>query len=616
MTAITPATNRLLDAALALAAINWRVIPLTWPEGVAGTKLTCSCAQPDCDSPAKHPLTENGLKDASADETVIRGWWKRWPRANVGIVTGAESGIVVLDKDLRHGGEETLAKLMDEYGEFSETVEAVTGGGGAHFIFAHPGKRVKNSVGKNGWLAAPGLDIRGDGGYIVAAPSLHIEGQRYRWLGQSSPFDIDPAVMPDWLLARMDKPRPATEPGAFAPTDNARRWLGKALAKAYYGNRNDTGFWLAQQLRDGNIPFPYAETTMRDYAARVPGGEKKYGEAEALASLRSAYSAPARAPARSFSTIAKTTVPAIAVTGAAAELRDYLRGVVDRTIFNVPWPWPLTTRLTQALLPGSITMIVGDPGVGKTFLVLQCLQYWHGNAYSPAVFFIEKSRRFHSMRLLAQLEDKGCYVDHEWIKNNEREIGAAMERNSAMLDELGKCIHSAPLARVTLQSLLGWIRQMASAGKRVIVVDPITAISAGNERWTKDEDFVIEAQQICEAHGCSLVLMTHPKKGNRPGNPTLHDQAGGAAYSRFTDTDIWIHRPAKLKQVEFVDQYHLRGSGTFGQFFQLHKTRNGKGAGRELAFVFGEGLAYAEQGVVKREIKDKKTDPAGQGEAA
>jgi hypothetical protein len=75
----------------------------------------CTCGRTDCSGPGKHPRTGNGLKDASTDPETIRGWWKRWPDANVGIVTGEVSGIVVVDIDPRYQGDESLEKLIAKH---------------------------------------------------------------------------------------------------------------------------------------------------------------------------------------------------------------------------------------------------------------------------------------------------------------------------------------------------------------------------------------------------------------------------------------------------------------------------------------------------------------------
>ncbi len=141
-------------------------------------------------------LAPNGLKNASCDPVIITGWWTKEPQANVAIATGAASGLVVLDVDAKSGGDETLADLETLHGKLPQTVEVLTGGGGRHLYFRWPGRQISNSAGKIG----PGLDIRGDGGYVVAPPSLHQSGQRYRWEISSDPSDVELAEIPTWLL--------------------------------------------------------------------------------------------------------------------------------------------------------------------------------------------------------------------------------------------------------------------------------------------------------------------------------------------------------------------------------------------------------------------------------
>jgi putative DNA primase/helicase len=140
----------------------------------------------------KHPRTPNGHRDATTDERQVRAWWRKWPLANVGLAMGKISGLVAIDVDPRSGGNESLAALFAEHGIFPETLEAATGGGGFHFLFRHPGVAFKNSASEIG----KGLDVKTDGGYIVAAPSLHASGQRYAWRGEA-----EPVPMPEWLLA-------------------------------------------------------------------------------------------------------------------------------------------------------------------------------------------------------------------------------------------------------------------------------------------------------------------------------------------------------------------------------------------------------------------------------
>lgn len=131
---------------------------------------------------------------ATTDAAQIAAWWQQTPAANVGIATGARSGIVVLDIDAGHGGEESIAALIAQHGALPVTVTAKTGGGGRHILFKHPGIEIHNSAGKLG----KGLDIRGDGGYIVAAPSIHPNGNAYAW--NERPSQTPLADMPQWII--------------------------------------------------------------------------------------------------------------------------------------------------------------------------------------------------------------------------------------------------------------------------------------------------------------------------------------------------------------------------------------------------------------------------------
>jgi len=149
---------------------------------------------------------QHGLLDATKDESLIKKWWTRWPDANVGIATGTVSGLIVLDVDLHPGcdGNETLKDLEAQNGRLTGTVESITGGGGRHILFSHPGCEVRNKTG-----FAPGLDIRADGGYIVAPPSMHGSGKEYEWEASSHPDNVPLAEIPEWLLKMITEKAPA-----------------------------------------------------------------------------------------------------------------------------------------------------------------------------------------------------------------------------------------------------------------------------------------------------------------------------------------------------------------------------------------------------------------------
>ena len=127
-----------------------------------------------CRPRGKEPLTKHGYKDATRDEAQIRRWWTIWPNANIGLATGRENGIIVVDPD-DEKGEKLLALLEEKFGKLPPTVESTTGEG-RHLLFELP-----EGCGRVPCSKGDGLDIRGDGGHIIAPPSIHPSGKTYEW---------------------------------------------------------------------------------------------------------------------------------------------------------------------------------------------------------------------------------------------------------------------------------------------------------------------------------------------------------------------------------------------------------------------------------------------------
>lgn len=208
-----------MKAARVYARLGWRVVPLNSvkPDG------SCTCGKP-CTSQGKHPRVNDWVNEASSDPTVVDAWIERWPDANVGIATGSASGFFCLDVDTDKGGE-----IPDD---LPHTVQAVTGSGGAHFLFKLPDFEVTNSSNRVG----TGLDIRGSGGQIVVAPSVSAKGA-YRWV--NAPWDTEIAEAPEWLVQKLGtSPQLPTErvseedrgyfpPATPAVLEQARDALGK-----------------------------------------------------------------------------------------------------------------------------------------------------------------------------------------------------------------------------------------------------------------------------------------------------------------------------------------------------------------------------------------------------
>jgi hypothetical protein len=163
-----------------------------------------------------------GCLDATRDPAIITGWWERWPSCNIGLATGTRSGIYVVDVDGNKGGAETMRRLVEEHGRIPDTLRSRTGSGW-HLFFRLPPTPVRQGAN----VLGPGVDTRSTGGYVVAPPSVHPSGARYRWI-----TDARPAPMPGWLaLLCAPPPAPAAPPSRDPhPRDvdavtRARAWL-------------------------------------------------------------------------------------------------------------------------------------------------------------------------------------------------------------------------------------------------------------------------------------------------------------------------------------------------------------------------------------------------------
>jgi putative DNA primase/helicase len=241
-----------LSYALRYAELGTPVFPVHSVTSTNG-QIKCTCRESkNCCCPGKHPRTRSGVADSTLDDRLIKNWWAKHPNANIGLRTGKVSGIFVLDVDLKNGGPVSLEYLEEFYknelGELfdspAETLTSFTGGGGRHYIFKYP---TNFSIPASCSTLAPGLDIRSDGNYIIAPPSLHKSGRNYSWHGVNTPV-ID---APKWLTYEILVSRrlqSISSPRSGAKSSYARD-VDRIITK---GSRNDFLFRKACGLINGN----------------------------------------------------------------------------------------------------------------------------------------------------------------------------------------------------------------------------------------------------------------------------------------------------------------------------------------------------------------------------
>ena len=212
------------EAAIALAAKGMRVFP--------------------CIERSKEPAVSGGFKRATTDQNIVAGWW-RTREFNIGIATGAGSGLWVVDID-GDDGEQTMRKLESAYGTLPPTIEAITGRGRHLYFRWSTGDEVRNTQDNP---VMPGIDVRGEGGYVLAPPSIHPSGCAYAWSVDSADGFAD---APDWLITLVTS-RVYPAGASFYTVNESEKWRsfvgemhegshrGHAIARLY-------GSWCAASL--------------------------------------------------------------------------------------------------------------------------------------------------------------------------------------------------------------------------------------------------------------------------------------------------------------------------------------------------------------------------------
>ena len=227
--------SSMLDWALLYSGQGFNVFPI---HSITSGHCTCK-ARAGCTSPGKHPhwqarTLESGVKNATRDEARIRSWWKKWPNANIGIATGRVSGVLVVDID-GDIGSKSIKSLQRQCGKLPKTLTAQTGNG-AHLFFRCGDNSYRSRTG-----VMPGVDIRADGGYVVAPPSVHIAGKRYRWSSDAKiagpPIFLRQILVGKTAVAsssqNFDRPKPHVSPASIPVIyDGGRnselcRWAGR-----------------------------------------------------------------------------------------------------------------------------------------------------------------------------------------------------------------------------------------------------------------------------------------------------------------------------------------------------------------------------------------------------
>jgi len=263
-----------LEFALYYAHLGWRIIPNhTFING----KCTCHL-KADCKSGGKHPRLDDWVTQATTEDSQIREWFEiRWPRANVGVVTGKGSGMFILDIDQKEGGISRWDELTAKHNWKYNTPTAHTGSDGLHIVFSFPTDMVIPT--KARLETGVGIDVRGEGGQAVLTPSVNSNGQ-YMWAEKLAPWIVDIQPAPLWLLS-MISAASLENTGSYSASDLLRFINGFPE-----GERDEQLFKTACSFRGKGYSYEAAVNLITEAAANC---DPPFDRKTAIAKVQRAY---------------------------------------------------------------------------------------------------------------------------------------------------------------------------------------------------------------------------------------------------------------------------------------------------------------------------------------
>jgi hypothetical protein len=456
----------------------------------------------------KRPMFDNWPEVATNDISIVTRWWTQNPYANVGIATGQKSRLFVLDVDPKNGGRESYETLLLNHGQFPDTWQDITGSGGFHMFFRYPNFRVANAAG-----IFPGIDIRGDGGQVVAPPSIHPNGNRYEWDGAKEIENTPIAEAPGWLLDVLQGKAERTKSDKFPLPLQIPKGVQHETLVAAAGMMRRLGLSpkeLLPALLEINRsrceqpgPAQNIEQIAESMAKYRPSDSDLFSTANRLWRVTKARECEAQRERE------KNTVSVV------DGLSIYREPAVDQSC------------VVENLLFHGLTVFAGRPKVGKSYLVLQlALAVAHGTPFLGSIPILRPGGVIY-----AALEESkartGKRMRQLWATEDPR------------LQNISVVYTLSPLmgdGRKQLEELLAHERP------NLVVIDTFLALVGGGGGERRD---VMRAEyaeinvlhDLAAKYDTAIVLVHHLRKG-QVGESGLDAVAGSTGVTAAADA-IW-----------------------------------------------------------------------------
>lgn len=576
-----------LEHAQNYAVRGWRVLPLHWIKEDG----SCSCGKRSCESPGKHPiaqLAKFGSRSASNNVATVGDWWGVMPKANVGIATGKESGLVVLDVDPRHGGSESIKWLIEEHGDFTQTLAVKTGSGGLHYYYRHPGFDVSNSAG----ALSEGIDVRGEGGYVVAPPSNHASGGSYGWAFDDSERGV--AAMPGWIASKGNNEMPVVAtriPDMIAHGTQHHALVSLAGTMRRRGMGAEEIYAALTVTNRTRCERPGPEANIRRIAESVCQYEPEeiIGAVTDIEKMLSAEGEPL------VVSLADSIAEALERTREAKALGGRMPGL--------SFGFERIDKMTNGAKPGELIVVAARPSMGKTALSVQ-LSETFARQKPGLIFSVEMARLAVTDRFLSA----DSHIDSQRLASghiSDDEM-AVLERTASRLSELPVGINDD--GSMTTRLMAQIIENEGNVGW--VVVDYLQMLRAEGRDNREQEVASIsrDLKAIAKRFNIPVIAPTQLSRKNEARTdkrPQLSDLRESGQIEQDADIVMFIHRPERYgeEHVEVGGRY-IPADGM--ALLMIAKQRNGPVG--DVALAFEDTIARFSdydylRGVVKKETK-------------
>lgn len=498
---------------------------------------------------------------ATTEENMLVGWWDTMPEANIAIACGKRSGIVVLDVDAGHGGYESLTVLFEKYGPLPTTPVSKTGSGGEHIFFKHPGIEIRNSAGKLG----KGLDIRGDGGYVVAPPSIHPNGNAYQW--EVRPSETPLADMPEWMIELLREKNPQPQ----AKTESEEIIMGE---------RNNYLTQLAGSMRRKGFTEDGIFAALQVQNRQKCSPPLADGELWQISRSVSRYE-PQDEPQ------VETLVPVSIHVMDELEADIKAREKDPRDVWGIHYAWDYISLITGGKQLGELIIVGGEPGVGKS--------WWaHQDALFTAIG--NPSKKIPETPVLiwsGEMKRKQVYRRFlEMLGVNKRKMltGEMTQEDWQLFNDAKAIIQASPIyvedKPLDLKNVRNFLsRQVDAFGIKQAVFDYDWLINApGGNEIEKSQNISREFKQITQELNLSVILISSVNKG---GMDTTNENVTKSALSgsgkKIHDADV-IYMLTKYNEKRTPIEMEFVQPKDYWKVLTLHVAK-----GRELDYNLPNG---------------------------